>query len=129
MTLDLDCVRDILLEAEKCKYNETLPVSLLAKRLTQYCSETIRYNCLKLYEAGYIEAVCIHLDNSPLPYIHEIIDITYPGHEFLSNIRKPENWEKAKDIGNKIGAFGLNMAEKIAEGVATAYLKQALGIY
>lgn len=128
MTLNLDCMRDILLEAEKCKYNETLPVRQLEKILTQYYNEIVRYNCLKLYEAGYIEAMCIHADNSPLPYIHEIIDITYPGHEFLANIRKRENWEKTKAIGEKVGVFSLSMAGKIAEGVATAYLKQVLGI-
>lgn len=128
MTLDLDCIRDILLEAEKCKYNEALPMRDLEKRLPDYYDKDIRYNCLKLYEAGYIDALCIHVDNSILPYIHEIRDITYRGHEFLANIRAPESWEKTKAIGAKVGSFGLSMASKIAETVATAYFKQIMGL-
>lgn len=128
MKLNLDCIRDILLTVEKCRYGETLYVSKLEKLLTDYYNEDIRYNCLKLYEAGYINAVCVHVDNSALPYIHEIIDISYPGHEFLANIRKEENWTKTKEIGAKIGSFGLHMAGAIAEGVATAYFKRELGI-
>lgn len=128
MTLDLDCIRDILLEAEKCEYNESLPMRDLEKRLPDYYDKDIRYNCLKLYEAGYIDALCVEIDNSILPYIHEIRDITYRGHEFLANIRAPENWEKTKTIGAKVGTFGLSMASKIAEGVAAAYLKQITGL-
>lgn len=128
MKINLDCMRDILLEVEKCDYNETLPVRQLEERLTKYYNDVIRYNCLKLYEAGYIDALCIDVDNSPLPCIHEIIDIRFQGHEFLSNVKKTENWEKTKELGEKIGSFGLNMAGKIAEGVATAYFKQTLGL-
>lgn len=128
MKLNLDCIRAILLEVEKCDYNESIPIEILEKRLPTYYNQDIRYNCLKLYEAGYISAICVHVDNSTLPYIHEIIDITYPGHEFLASIRKEENWEKTKEIGEKIGSFGLRMAGTIAEGVASAYFKQVLGV-
>lgn len=128
MKLNLDCIRSILLEVEKCGFNETLPISELENLLPEYYNEDIRYNCLKLYEAGYIDAVYIDNIDSAFPYIHEIIDIRYPGHEFLATIRKEENWNKTKEIGSKVGAFSLSMAGAIAEGVATAYFKRELGI-
>lgn len=89
---------------------------------------TKTFNCLKIYEAGYIDALYVRVDNLILLYIYEILYITYIGHEFLSNIWNVKNWTKTKDIGKKVGAFGLNMAGKIAEGVATAYSKHILGI-
>lgn len=128
MKLDLDCVRDILLEVEKCRYNEALPISTLEKRLTKHFNEDIRYNCLKLYEAKYIDAVCISIDNSALPYICEIRDITYKGHEFLANIRNEKSWDNVKEIGKKVGFLGLGSAFEIAAGIASSTIKQHLGL-
>lgn len=57
-----------------------------------------------------------------------VADLTPSGHEFLAKIRSNDNWAKTKDIGTKIESFSLSMVSKTAEGVATTYLKQQLGL-
>ncbi len=144
MRLNMDCLRDILLCVEEntglrksCYFVdsdlavaqsysddefETIPKYQVAL-LSSYSNDELIYH---VHYCVYAELI-LPFDNSSDEKIM-IADLTPKGHEFLGNIRNPDNWAKTKEVGGKIGAFGLNMAEKIAEGVATAYLKQVLGL-
>lgn len=42
MNLNLDCIRDILLETEKCGYNEPLHVSMQENRRANYYNENVQ---------------------------------------------------------------------------------------
>lgn len=123
MKLDLDCIRCILLEVEKCGFNEALPVSELEKRLPKIYNEDIRYNCLKLYEAGYIDALCIHVDNSVLPCIYEIRDITYPGHQLLAKIRDADQWGDIKKGLATIKDYSFSAITAFADGMTAAAIR------
>ena len=57
MKLNPDCMRDILLVMEDIPYDESLSFSKLSNELTSYNEDALRYSCLKLYEAGFIEVL------------------------------------------------------------------------
>lgn len=96
----------------------------LCEALPNYNSKDIYYSLFNLEQAGYIDAMPLRADGGVYSYF--VNYITFSGHEYLANIRSNRNWEKTKEIGSKVGVFGLNIIAKIAEGVATAYLKQQL---
>lgn len=142
MRLNLDCVRDVLFCVEEhvglrkfCSFidvdsgafavlGENPPVPPhQVELLRTYENDELFYHVRYCVDAGLV----YHLENSPSSQI-VVTDLTPKGHEFLANIRSNENWNKTKAIGSKIGAFGLDMASKIAEGVATALLKQHLNL-
>jgi len=126
MKLEIDCVRDILLAVEDASFDERMTLDWLSKKLPDWSIEELHYTCLKLGEGGLLDLMTIDPHMSYLPGIKVIISMTYQGHEFLSSIKSPTNWEKTKKIGGDVGAFGIKMAGKIAEGVATSFLKQQL---
>lgn len=126
MKLDLDCIRDILLEAEKCEYNESLSVRELERLLAQYPKNVVRYNGLKLYEAGYITASCIDVDNSNPPHMLEITDITYSGHQFLASIRDDAQWKGVKKGLSAVRNFSLSAITALSEGMTSAAISAYL---
>ncbi|WP_164995861.1 DUF2513 domain-containing protein [Miniphocaeibacter massiliensis] len=112
MKLNLDCIRDILLQLENLEFDSYTTTSKLSEILN-YSSDEIEYSCLKLYEAGYIDAMVIKTMNRFLPGIKSIHDITYDGHEFLSTIRDNNNWKVIKDRAKTIGVFSLKTISQI----------------
>ena len=136
MKLDHNCVRDVLLYLESVPYIETncdgdveftgVWLDNICEALPKYSKDLIFYTLFELDNGEYISlseqgaegaiiACCVNY-------------ITYTGHEFLETIRANPTWEKTLDIAGKVGNFGLQMLAKIADGVATAYLKQQLGL-
>ncbi len=107
MKLDMDCVRDILLAVESATLEDRITIDWLAERLPAHTSGELQYTGLKLGEGGFLNLITVEMQGSYLPGIKVICDMTYQGHELLSNIRTPTNWAKTKEIGGKIGAFGL----------------------
>ena len=143
MRLDLDCVRDILFCEEEntnlrkrcffvdsglveaahfCGNDVDIP-PYQSSLLNKYENDILIYHVHYCLSADLI----VGMEDSD-EYQIWIADLSPKGHEFLSNIRANSNWEETKKIGSKVGAFGLNMAAKIAEGVATASIKQMLSL-
>lgn len=145
MKLNLDCVRSILMCVEentglhrfcyfvdigfnqKLKDMDMNSVKIHQYQqalMEQYDNDELIYHVRYCLQAGLIE-------NSQPPtmgtHVNVVTDLTPKGHEFLANTRTSVNWEKAKKIGGKVGAFGLEMASKISEGIATAALNKLLG--
>ena len=141
MRLNMDCVRSILLcveentglrrvcffidegmtsSAEYLGNVEPLP-DYQTKLKQKYDNDTL------IYHVGYsIQAGLIESQDKVGAYRLTIFDLSPSGHELLGNIRDNGNWKKIKETGGKAGAFGLNIVAKIAEGVATAAIKQYL---
>lgn len=136
MKLNYDCIRDVLLQIEKlCVIREVddnafskepISIKTLFEALPNYDKTDIYYSVFNLDQAEYICAQAQYGDCADRNYF--IGYITYAGHNYLETIRDSRNWAKTKEIGGKIGAFSMNMIAKIAEGIATAYLKQQLGL-
>lgn len=144
MRLNMDCIRSILLCVEENtglrKYCSFIDKDLEAATSSVFgeSEETLPYqtellkkynNDVLIYHIKYcISAELIISSDQSSDYKILIFDLTPKGHEFLSSIRENSNWTKTKEIGGKIGSFSLSMVSKIAEGIATAYLKQQLGL-
>lgn len=136
MKLDHNCVRDILLFLESAPYiTENLDGEMeftgvwldsVCEAIPKYSKETIFYTLFELDNGSYISLSSQEADGA---ITNCCVDyITYAGHEFLNTIRANPTWEKTLNIAGEIGNFGLRTLEKIAEGVATAIIKQKLGL-
>lgn len=136
MKLDHNCVRDVLLYLESEPFVEIncngeveltrLSLDEICDALSKYSKEQIYYTLFELNDGGYIDLssqeICDVVTWCCVNYI------TYAGHEFLNTIKANQTWEKTLTIAGQVGNFSLRMLEKIAEGVATAFAKQQLGL-
>lgn len=89
MPLDYDLMWTLMLRFEQGDFS--VPEGVPEK--------TAAYHVAKLKEAGLVEATIIDGPDPgrkrPLKYIMR--DLTYPGHQWIANIRKNQVWEKVKE--------------------------------
>ena len=144
MRLDMDCVRDILVCVEdntslrtRCVFVDDVSDTRLKAKglrsvemqdyqkelLTLYDHDKLMYHVRYCIEAGLIS----EFDDSN-PHVRYIADLTVKGHELLANIRNDSNWVKIKNIGGKVGFFGLNNVFEIGKEIFILGLKQHLGL-
>lgn len=128
MKLDLDCVRDILLNIETLGFYETTNPDKLHQALPQYSTEDLTYTCLKLGEGGYITLVTFSILGSYQPGVKCVIGLTYQGHEFLEKIRPKTVWAKIQGALKNTGSFSFDVISKVAVGVLTEAVKTQVGI-
>ncbi|WP_298021153.1 DUF2513 domain-containing protein [uncultured Dysosmobacter sp.] len=145
LRLNPDCVRDVLLCVEehtslrKCAvfidldlHSQTADIlGLDDPEIPSFQKELMeQYDCDELiYHINYCaEAELIKLSDMTAGDAIWVADLTPKGHEFLANIREHNNWQKTKEISSKVGSAGISMLGKIAEGVASAWMKQQLGL-
>lgn len=126
MRLKPECVRDVLLAMEACSIDECLPYPELCNRLPQYSQDDIRYTCLKLMEAQYINGLTTKTLSDPLPRILVVNDITYSGHEFLNTVRPEPVWKKTKSAIEKFGGASLPIILDVAKNIATTLITAQL---
>lgn len=130
MILNPDCIRDILLNVERCAFGEHLQLDELADRIPSYTKEELWYTCIKLNEGGYLDLATAPVMGAPIPVIIEVKDLTYLGHEFLNSIREKNNWGKVKSLAKQAGNFSLkalgNIAQEVTKDIILASLQQHL---
>jgi hypothetical protein len=134
--MNLDCIRDILLEVEeklfisverKVKWGgegyypyddfEIIVSSHLSshndlKYLSKYSSDKIEENSVILSKYGLLKE---HIN------IVNRYELTPEGHLFLADIKNDENWLKIKEISDKIGFSSLDSIKEII-----SYLRKSL---
>lgn len=118
MKMNMDCIRDILLEAEDFPL-EPYGVESLSNSIEKYGEECVEYNVLKLIESGLVRGV-IEEDLSGIPCVLRISDITFQGHEFLNKVRDQKHWTVIKAGFNAVRNYSLDAISAIANGVASA---------
>ncbi len=121
MKLNVDCVRAVLLEIEKLPYGQDLRPTTLYSSLNAFSKDDINYSITKLKEAGFIEAVIAKSDDGSI-FKFVVNDITWDGHQFLNNVRETSVWEKAKEIGGKIGSLSI----PVLSDAASAFLSSLI---
>ena len=126
MRLDMDCVREVLLEIEKMPFNGYITIDQLCSALPEMEPDNVYYSALKLIEAGYLSGDILPKMKSYLPGIKGIYDITFQGHEFLNEIREPERWTKVKTISKRIGSSSLQAIWNIAQQLTVTLIQSAL---
>lgn len=119
MKFNMDCARDILITVESQELGKNLSFKELCSKLSDYSEDDIHYACIKLKEANYLEVKVINLCGNDISPIHHIGDLTFNGHEFLSDIRSDNTWNKTKEIAGKVGSYSLHALTQIASEVIT----------
>ena len=123
MRIDNECVRDILFVIEENSNFESPCYMIGAKN---------KYKKLATYEGNKLAYHLRYLKMKGLIYNPDErdtsnYDLMPEGHEFLSNIREDNNWNKIKSVSSSIGFASLKIVSAIAEGVATAAINSELG--
>lgn len=127
MKLNPDCVRDILIAVEAMEYNSVYTLSKLQEKLPAYSEDELNYHCLQMIDAGLLRAKSINVMGSITPQIWRIFDLTYPGHQFLADIRSDTTWNKTKTIAKSAGSESLHALKDIAVGVVTSVIQNQFG--
>ena len=112
MKLNPDCMRAVLLEMEKLPLGGSMRIEALTPVLGSFSPDDVVYTCIKLKEAGYIDAL-IKQDRFGFS-IFDLIDITFYGHQFIADIRDDNVWSKVKETATKIGSFSVDAITTIA---------------
>lgn len=129
MTLNYDCIRDVLLYLEDTLEYTDNPVAMTHKRLTinnvanalsSYSKEDVQYTIEKLYEARYIRIVDVSTDSQTYMINGYIDDITWEGYNFLNNIREKSIWEATKEGAKKVGAMSISAISMISFEIVKA---------
>ena len=100
MKLNPDCIRDILITVESMEYNTAYTLTKLCTQLPSYSEEELNYHCLQLIDAGLLNAKAINVMGQISPQLWRIFDLTYPGHQFLADVRSDTTWNKTKNISS-----------------------------
>lgn len=123
MTLNYDCIRDVLLYLEnslgytdnKISMEHTrLTIDTVISEVSQYTKEDVMYTIEKLFEAKYIRIVDVKYDSRKYIVYGQIDDITWDGYNFLNNIRQKNIWEATKTGAKKVGAMSISAISMIA---------------
>lgn len=128
MKLDVDCVRDVMLELESFPIG-CYHINSFSKSIDKHGCEIVLYTLTKLIEADFINAGTTRTMDGIL-HIGGIVDLTFKGHQFLETIRENKIWSKTKGILGKIGSSGFGLVTQVATSVLTdlanSYLKPHL---
>jgi hypothetical protein len=119
MTLNQDCLRDVLLQVEAAGLSDYISEETLHTRLPQYTEDEICYACYMLGDAGYLDIQKLHYIRKASVEVH---GLTYRGHGFLDQIRDVTVWGKVKAQAKKMGAIALPALADIAKEVIAAKL-------
>lgn len=117
MKLNIECVRDVLLEFESFPMG-IYTVQSFENSLSKYGKEDVIYSLFKLTEAEYITADAV-MTQDGIPHVGAITDITFQGHEFLANIKPRNNWDKLSGAFKQIGSASFQVVSNVAVELAT----------
>lgn len=111
MRLNPDCIRDILLyiEANTNFEIDSIDVNDIEEELSNYDSKTLYYHIQMIEESELVDNV-VWAENRPW----EISNLSYNGHQFLSNIYDDKIWKKVKNYINKLPSVSLQVLISIA---------------
>lgn len=126
MKLDVNCVRDVLLEFEEFPMGSH-PFSAFKKSIAKYGSDNVLYTLYKLREAKFIHAD-IEADESGFPHCEAVYCIAYRGHEFLDSIRPSGIWDQISSAAGEGGTACLRVVSDIAVEIAKELLRKQFGL-
>lgn len=124
MKLDIDCVRDVLLEFEEFPLNCHTPYDF-KKSIAKHGESAVEYALAKLNEAGYIRADIRSFQNGLYDY-YGIFDITFSGHQFLEKIRDNKVWSKTKSMASAAGSRAFDVITQIATSIITEIISRQI---
>lgn len=127
MKLDINCIRDVLLELESFPFPQTFLVDSFQKSIRKHGKDNVTYTLLKMYEADFINAKCLRAADGT-PHFHYILDLTFKGHEFLADIKPESKWEKLSKAFKRGGGSSLKVIANVAIDLGTEIMKEKLNL-
>lgn len=134
MTLNNDCIRDVLLQIEKHQLvllnsddeveMRPLDIEALYCLLPGYYKEDIFYSLFVLEQAGHINLSVHWIAGSVCEC--SVNYMTFEGHEFLNGIRDATNWSKISKGISAVRNYSLSAISAIADGVTSAAISAYL---
>lgn len=120
MKLNYDCIRDILLTIEEIlnRKDELILANFkFYKKLSKYNEDEIQYNALKLLQEEYVTGLKISGNNTTT--VLRLTDLTWSGHELLSDIRSETVFNQTKEkIIKSVGPTSLTIFQQLASTIA-----------
>jgi Hypothetical protein (DUF2513) len=112
MKRDMDFVREILLQIESRPDLDGIHwIELDESDFPGHTNEEIAYHIQLLVEAGLVEGTSPTYESPSVP----ISRLTWPGHEFLDNIKDKGVWESVKKRIDKLPGVALAVVVEIAK--------------
>lgn len=127
MKMDVDCIRDILLQAEEKGFtvyrnsylddddDEGETSKLSFPFIDQYDNDKLLYHIDIADELGFLKISAFLGGTS-------VYDLTAQGHLFLADIRSDNVWNKTKEISKQVGASSLDAIKQIAVNVVSSLI-------
>ena len=126
MKLNPDCIRDILIYIEEhCDLLTMVEISPteLPVQLSAYKPNEVMYHIKQCELSGMFgEKVSWYMSGNCI-----IRYLSPAGHQFLSDIRSDNTWNKTKQIAENVGVNAIDTLKQIAAGVITALIQSQLG--
>lgn len=116
----MDLIRALLLDVEAAPRPE-LPE---APDYEGWDLEGVMYHVRLLRDAGFLTAMD---GTSTEGEWYQDLALTWPGHEFLEEVRDPEIWKKTKQGASKLGTWSLSVLGALAKAAIAAKAKE-LGV-
>lgn len=126
MKLEIECVRDTMLELEAFPLG-CISLRSFTKSIEKHGEMNVIYTLAKLKEGGYIKAE-IYMAESGEYFCGAIYDITFKGHEFLNSVRSASVWEQLSGAASEGGTACLKVIGDIAIDIAKEALKAKFGL-
>ena len=126
MTLDMDCMRDILIAIEEKPFRVQYTLSDLTAKLPGHSEDALWYTCLKLDEAGMLYVYTVDSLGCPVPQIIAIGELTFQGHELLEKIRDPKQYRMLRKVLGAAQNFSLAAVSAASEGVTAALIHDGI---
>ncbi|MBR8701669.1 MULTISPECIES: DUF2513 domain-containing protein [unclassified Fusobacterium] len=128
MKMDIECIRNILLQAEERSFLVTRQTPSLVEDEKNdrdnkiVCKFIESYDVNKLlYHIDLAEELGLIKCSNAIGY-SAVLDLTAQGHLLLADIREENIWNQTKEISNKIGATSLDSIKQIAINVASSLI-------
>lgn len=128
MKMDIECIRNILLQAEERSFRVSRQSpslvedekndkdnKIVCKFIESYDADKLLYHIDLAEELGLIKC------SNAIGY-STVLDLTAQGHLLLADIREENIWNQTKEISNKIGAASLDSIKQIAINVASSLI-------
>ena len=109
MRLNPDLIRDILLKAELESY------SILGSGDGWFDDDEKNYQKPKELSSYSDKEIDLLITKADYGKLIDILDLTVKGHNFVSNIKNDENWNKIKEISDNIGSSSVETLIKISD--------------
>ena len=127
MKLNIDCVRDVLLELESFPMG-SCSIKSFENSINKYGRDDVAYTLMKLIEAKYINAEYQRSITGSIRFMN-FYDMTFQGHEFLEKIRSDTIWnQKLKPAFSSFGSMSFDVISSVASAVITSLISGKLGL-